>query len=473
MVTTAPGRDAAPFVTFCVLFALIVFLPALLNDGDTLWQIRTGEWILDHRAIPTTDPFSFTAAGRHWFAHEWLAETLMALAFRAAGMPGVMVLAAGATALTGAVMMRYLRHFLIGMHAVLCLAVGLVNAAPSMLARPHLLAWPCLVIWCVGLLDARARRAVPSLWLLLVIVLWVNLHGSFVVGLLLPVPLMIEAIWDARGQGQQALRGWGGFIAAAWVAALCNPDTVGGVLFPFHHIGMQSLTMIKEWQPVTFSALEPLELTILAGLAAGLSGHIKVPPLRVAMLLTMVHGALTHARNEQLLGLIGVLLLAEPIGLALARPILSGKPLGPAWRTAAAAGLLIALTGRLIVPVDPDQSGEGFAALINRVPAEVRARPVLNEYGFGGNLIFAGVRPFIDSRADLYGDAFLQDYRAIAAADPTALAQVLAARDIVWAVFPMGHPVVAALEHTPGWRRFSKAGDVVVLVRADAMPKGM
>ena len=77
-----------------------MFLPALLNDGDTLWQIRTGQWILAHHAIPATDPFSFTAGDRRWFPHEWLAETLMALAYQAAGMRGIMVLAAGALGVT-------------------------------------------------------------------------------------------------------------------------------------------------------------------------------------------------------------------------------------------------------------------------------------------------------------------------------------------------------------------------------------
>ena len=83
--------------------ALVMFLPPILNDGDTLWQITTGNWILDHRAIPATDPFSFTAGDRPWFAHEWLAETIMAIAYRLAGMRGVMVLAAAATGLTAAI----------------------------------------------------------------------------------------------------------------------------------------------------------------------------------------------------------------------------------------------------------------------------------------------------------------------------------------------------------------------------------
>ncbi len=135
----------------------MLFLPPILNDSDTLWQIRAGEWILDHRAIPATDPFSFTAGDRRWFSHEWLAETLMALAYRAGGLKGVMVLAAAASGLTAGVLLHHLRRFLPGVYAYAGLVVALCCAAPSMLARPHLIAWPCLALWCGGLVDGASE----------------------------------------------------------------------------------------------------------------------------------------------------------------------------------------------------------------------------------------------------------------------------------------------------------------------------
>src|ERR1700679_3524840 len=60
----ALSLDPATIITFCGVLALVMFLGAMLDDSDTYWQIRTGEWILDHFAIPTTDPFSFTAGAR-------------------------------------------------------------------------------------------------------------------------------------------------------------------------------------------------------------------------------------------------------------------------------------------------------------------------------------------------------------------------------------------------------------------------
>lgn len=480
--------DPVPVIAGCLAFALVLFLPPILNDGDTLWQISTGAWILDHRAIPVTDPFSFTAGHVRWFAHEWLAETLMALAFRAGGMPGVMVLTAAAVGATTGLLLRHLRQFLPGPYALAALAVALCNAAPSMLARPHLLAWPCLVLWCGGLVAARARRTAPSVALLPVMLLWVNLHGSFMLGLLLPVAFMIEALCDPGVDRRRVCADWAGFIAAAWMVALLNPDGLAGLLFPVHMLGLHSLAWIGEWEPADFSHFSPLEVTLLGGLALGLSGKARLPPVRLLLLLGLVHAALAHGRNEQLLGLVGVLVLAEPLGASLARDTAhdgasSGMPTGmpaathagtpmssrTAWRRRSAAMLiaLAALTLRMAVPLSPARTGATFAAMLTSVPASLRDRPVLNAYGLGGLLIFNGVRPFVDSRADLYGDAFLARYRRITAPDRAELARTLSAYDIAWTIFPSGHAVVAAMDQQPGWKRLVDANGIVIHVRQD------
>src|ERR1700733_3039024 len=99
----------------------------------------------------------------------------MAVAYRVGGIVGGMVLAATAPGLTAAILMHYLRRFLPGIYAVVGVVVALANAAPSLLARPHLLAWPCLALWCGCLVTARTNRVAPSFWLLPVMLVWVNL----------------------------------------------------------------------------------------------------------------------------------------------------------------------------------------------------------------------------------------------------------------------------------------------------------
>jgi hypothetical protein len=462
----AARLDPACVIAFCLTFGLLLFLPQILNDGDTLWQIRTGEWILNHHAIPAIDPFSFTAGTRPWFAHEWLAETLLAVAWRAGGMHGVMVLAATAVGLTAAILLRFLRRFLPGIYAVAALVVALGNAAPSMLARPHLLAWPCLVLWCGGLITARAGRNAPSFWLLPVMLLWVNLHGSFLIGLLLPAAFMVEALFDPGTNKRRAVFAWSRFILAAWVVALLNPDFIAGELFPFHVLGMRSLAWVGEWQPTDFSHIQPLELVIFGALALGLSGAVRLPPIRLLLLLGLIHGALSHARNEQLLGLLGALILAEPIGTSLGRG--GAARLRLVWRRAATGCVLlavVALAGRVALPLDPERTGAAFAATLDHIPPALREKPVLNDYTLGGKLIFQGVRPFIDSRADLYGDAFLTRYRSIAEPDHDAMDRALAEYGIAWTIFPASAPIVPLLDREPGWRRLAEVDGLVIHVR--------
>jgi hypothetical protein len=457
--------DPAAVITGCGLFVAVLFLTPILNDGDTLWQIRTGQWILGHRAIPATDPFSFTAGGRPWFAHEWLAETLMALAYACGEIRGIMALSAAAVGLTGAVIVATARRHLPGLYAVIALALALSNAAGSMLARPHLLAWPCLALWCAGLANARTRGTAPSFWLLPVMLLWVNLHGSFMVGLLLPGALMIEALLDPTADRRRAFLAWSLFILAAWAVALCNPDFIAGTLFPFRMVRMHSLAWIGEWEPTDFSHGQPVELVILAAILLGALGLFRLPPMRLLLLLGLIHAALAHARNGQLLGLVGALMLVEPMGRLLGRG--KAEALGRPWPLAAVGAVVVALAAlglRAATPFEPP-GGASFAAVLDQVPPAVRERPVFNEYGVGGTLIFHGVRPFIDSRADLYGDAFLTRYRLASWPDRAALDRLLAEYQIAWTIFPAGHPILTTMDTEPGWRRLPDVDGYVVHIR--------
>ena len=104
------------------------------------------------------------------------------------------------------------------------------------------------------------------------------------------------------------------------------------------------------------------------------------------------------------------------------------------------------------------------AAALAHVPRFVRETPVLNDYRFGGYLIWRGVRPFIDSRADLYGDAFLENYAAIVRPDRDALASTLAYYHVRWTIFAAAAPVAAQMDAMPGWHRLYGDGVAVVHV---------
>jgi hypothetical protein len=119
----------------------------------------------------------------------------------------------------------------------------------------------------------------------------------------------------------------------------------------------------------------------------------------------------------------------------------------------AATGFALLAVARLALPVTRGDDPVTPASALAHVPRFVRETPVLNDYSFGGYLIWNGVKPFIDSRADLYGDIFLENYATVTAPDKDALASTLAFYHVRWTIFAAGAPVVKVLDATPGWHR--------------------
>jgi hypothetical protein len=88
---------------------LISMMVSLLRDSDTYWHITVGQWIIDHRAVPHVDLFSFTMRGAPWITSAWLSEVLYFAAFKLAEWRGPAVLAA----LSASVAIFLLTHLLL------------------------------------------------------------------------------------------------------------------------------------------------------------------------------------------------------------------------------------------------------------------------------------------------------------------------------------------------------------------------
>ncbi len=114
----------------------------LLADSDTYWQIAVGRWILDHRALPSVDIYSFTKAGAPWVSSSWLAQVLFAKAYDLAGWTGPAALAAACSAATFALLTAILSRALPAIHASLIALAALVLTCGHLLARPHVLVLP-------------------------------------------------------------------------------------------------------------------------------------------------------------------------------------------------------------------------------------------------------------------------------------------------------------------------------------------
>lgn len=446
------------------MFALCVFSPAILHDGDTWSHIATGDWILSHRAVPHVDPFTFSVAGKPWTAHEWLSEILLALAYRAGGFIGVGLLTAAAAAVAMFVIMKAAARDLGGPALIVVGGLALMLIAPGLLARPHILALPVAALWIRTVFSSRDKA--PPLGAALLMTLWANLHGGFAFGLALLAPLAADAVLAAPAARRLALaRDWALFALAAVTAALVNPFGVEGLLFPVRLLGMPILSQIGEWGPESFDSPNALEAVILGLLALAMLRPFRLPPFRLAILIGLLHLSLSHVRHELLLALVAPVLLAKPLAQALDAP---AEPMQLDRRVVLAglAGVAIALAiVRVFLPAPVSAPYEATRAALAALPPGYKDKPVLNGYGFGGYLIFEGVKPYVDGRADLFGDAFLRDYSRVARGERDALDALLADQHIGWTMFSPAQGAVAAMDATPGWKQVFADPRVVVHVR--------
>ena len=450
------------------LFTLAAFSPHVLGDGDTWSHVATGEWIIAHGSAPHVDPFSHSMAGEPWTAHEWLSEVLLSLVFRLGGWSGVALLTGAAAALAALVVGLSAARELRGAPLIATVAIGLSLVTANLLARPHVLALPIAAAWGAGLIAARDRGRAPPLGLAALMTAWVNMHGGFIFGLVLIGPFALEAVTEAPvGARLSAGRAWVTFALAALAAALLNPYGIDAFLLPFRLMSVEHLSRISEWRPQDFSHIGTMELALLTLLGLTLTRPFKMPPIRAMLLIALVAMALQHSRHQVLLGILAPMLLARPIAAAI-----GAESAGEEWRRVARIALPATVAAvmaigvvRLMTPIEQTDGASAPISALSAVPPELRRKPVLNDYAFGGFLIFEHVRPFIDARVELYGDGMLSLYDKLRSGDHEAVEDALKRYDIAWTLFAPDNRIVATLDREPGWRRLYADATAVVHVR--------
>jgi hypothetical protein len=457
------------------LFTLASFSPNVLGDGDSWSHLATGEWIIAHGSAPHVDPFSHSMAGEPWTAHEWLSEVLLTLAFRLGGWSGVVLITGVAAAMAALIVGLSAARELRGAPLIATVAIGLSLVTANLLARPHVLALPLAAAWGAGLIAARHRGRAPPLGLAALMTAWVNMHGGFIFGLILIGPFALEAVTAAPvGARLSSARAWATFALAAAAAALINPYGIDAFILPLRLMSVENLSRISEWRPQDFSHVGTMELALLTLLGLTLTRPFTMPPIRAALLVALVAMALQHSRHQVLLGILAPMLLAWPIAATLGMGGAGGE-----WRrvarialTATVAAVMAIGVGRLLMPIERTDSASAPISALGAVPLELRRKPVLNDYAFGGFLIFEHVRPFIDARVELYGDGMLNLYDKLRSGDREAVEDALKRYDIAWTIFAPNNRIVASLDREPGWRRLYADATAVVHVRDAAQRLG-
>jgi hypothetical protein len=491
------------------LFAAILFLAILVMavretlDPDMWWHLRTGQVILEE-GLPRQDIYSFTVSQNRWITHEWLSEVLMWLGYQAAGLYGLMVLAAALVGLTFALVYKRCRGrpYLAGF--VILLAV--LAAAPFWGVRPQLfnmLGTASFVFLMEGYKDGRiSRRGLLALPLLTL--LWANLHSGYLLGMALLLAYLAGeglARWlgwqDQRSLSWPAIRWLAIMAGASFLAAAINPNGPALWIYPFFTLGSSAMqSYIQEWASPDFHQVIfwPFAALLAIGLLAMIAGQRKSsladgkipltggkPTLTDVLLFGGTAAAgLLSARNIPIFAIVASPVICRHLLLALAEtrlyPFLDGQSREPA------PGRLVVLNWLLFLAAivagatwTLAKMGGNEAAIAARYPAQAVDYLVdsalaegrgYNSYNWGGYLIWRGLPVYVDGRADVYGDDFLHYYRRTF--DLTHLwREPLDDYDVNYVLIEHYSPLGNLLEASDQWQLAYDDDLASVFVRAD------
>lgn len=292
---TLLGRFAWPsldgiVLTICVLVCVRIGMEPL-QDNSFLTHLATGRLILDEGSVPTTDPYSWTALGREWTVQSWLASVIYAGLEDLVGLGGVRVLATGlVVALT--VLLWKLTDVVDGLLGrAVAILLALMVGVGVWVERP-------LMFGAVGLafLLLAAEGRVDPRWLVPVIWIWANTHGSFPFAPVVLVLLGVGRFLDDRRRPDVEIR------CLVWTTvgialAVVSPLGTKVLTFPFQLLeNREAFSQIKEWQPIDL-ALSNSRIFLVQLLVAAVA-LLRVRRWR-AILPTVVFAvaAVTSARN--------------------------------------------------------------------------------------------------------------------------------------------------------------------------------
>jgi hypothetical protein len=526
-----PSIGDTIFIALLALLTCTSLSTRLLGDAGIGWHIRTGQQILVSHAVPRVDSFSSTMNGKTWFAWEWLYDVIVGGLERWAGLNAVVwftaVVIAGVFAWTFRLLIRRETNVFVA------LVLLLLAASASMihfLARPHVLSWLFTLAW-FWILDSSEtdclqprsaeRSAAGSrrrLWLLpLLMFVWVNVHGGFLVGFVLLAIYWLSAVWCAlrlkddkfdqflakmRWQAQARNLALAGFAAA--VASLVNPygwklhahiyrylsnrflmEHIDEFQSPnFHGVAQRCFALLVLAAMVALAArardLRVSEgLVILFALYSGFYSSRNIPVS--SLLLALVIGPLLPGAIRNL-GVRNIRLRKRLAGMAAftERMVAVESSLrGHLWAMAAVAfSCWIAAHGGRLGPnrlMDAHFDGKRFpiAAVdfLGRRAAEERVPVTVPDY-WGGYLIYRlypGTLVAVDDRHDLYGEEFFKSYLKMLHVEPGwdgLLEQYQARRVLV----PKSSPLANILEQSPPWKSVY-ADDVAVIFERNAITK--
>ena len=490
------GLQSTHQLLVIVLMAVIFTLAAQpITDPDFWWHLKTGQYIVETRAIPHTDIFSSLRFGSEWVTHEWLSEVFMYGVFRTLGYGGLIVVFS--LVITAAFWIVYQRCRKLAGHpyvAGLALLLGAAATMPTWGVRPQMFSLLFASIF-ISFLDRYSRReAMPSIWwLAALMVLWVNLHAGFALGLVLIVLTIAGLMLDWLLLRKDSFADvWRRALPLGWLSLICmaviclNPNGARIYSYPFETLTSHAMMQyIEEWRSPDFHnpLFQALALLLLATFSAMVLSNKRARPGELLMLVATAWATLRSGRNVAFFALVATPLLAEhswtfitshrwgrwfdasekrePEERSTLKIVLNVLLLG-IMLAVVALGVMRAIAAQLVT-----EAQEFPAAAVDFIRDQRLPQPIFNEYVWGGYLIwrlYPDYRVYIDGRADVYGDDLMEEFLTINDGKP-AWRQPLDNHGIRTVLVKTDAALASLLRQDAGWQKVFEDKQAVIFVR--------
>lgn len=455
------------------LFGRLGGAETLLGDGDTGWHIRAGEWMLQNHAVPRHDLFSYTRPGAEWFAWEWLWDLSAAWLHQHGGLAAVVLASAVIIGLNSALLFRLAAR--VSGNSLIAMALTVTAAAISSVhwfARPHLLT----ILFATVTLGWMERARTDARWLAglpVLTLLWTQVHGGFLVGILFAGVYGIGEL-SGRRFWRSLAYALAGLVALA--VSLVNPY---GWQLQAHIISYlldsRQLAHVAEFVPLNPGHPMAPWLTGML-LAAGVATvwNLRRGNVASALLLPLWgYLAMQSVRHIPLFLTVAVPWIAAATA-DLSRRSRVGKRLERlghryagfrALPVTSLAGVMV-LAALLFASLATPRFRAEFAphrypaALVDRLGAQLTHGRIFTTDEWGDYLIYRlspQTRVFIDGRSDFYGAGFTARYRSlIGRGDGWQAGLEAFAVDMV--LLPQDAPLAGALQNSAQWRLVHEDG---------------
>jgi hypothetical protein len=477
----SPRINKAHFFGAILLLGLFAFTARPATDPDLWWHLRTGQWMVENRQIPHTDPFSFTRNGSPWVSHEWLSELLLFGLWLSTGWAGLIIFSAIVT--TAGFMLLFWRCAAPPHWAAAATVLGALASAPAWGVRPQMFTFLLASLW-LWLLERSESRPWLLLWIPASFLLWLNLHAGFALGLALLLAYGIGLIWEGlagetewrlvRPHALRLLLTMG----ACFALVPLNPSGAQLYRYPLDVLRSGEMrAFIVEWHSPDFHQrlYLPLLLVILTLLFAFASPLVRPRPRIIVPLLGAFFAAIDAVRHIPIFVLLAVPVIATAFH-DRHRPSISS----PARTVPGLINLGIPV---IVVVMMAIFTGAEWTKLArDQAAAETKMYPtnavdqlaslqapdrVFAYYDWGGYLIwrrYPTAKVFVDGRADLYGPDLLRQFQSVMQLRP-GWQKILDTWSVTTIVVPSSSALTQALALDHSWQAPYKDSRATLFLR--------